>query len=105
MSGDLDDFYVHTVTLTPITGEGAYGTTYGTPTQVACFVDETTRLVRDQDGAEVTASATIYTAPGTTAAPGSTVTLPTGRTATVITTQQHDSGPLDLPDHASITVA
>lgn len=102
---DLDDFYVHTVTLTPITGEGAYGTTYGAPADVPCFVDETTRLVRDQDGAEVTASATIYAAPGTTAAPGTVVRLPSGRDATVITTEHHDSGPLDLPDHTSILVA
>lgn len=102
---DLDDFYVHTVTITPVAGEGAYGTTYGTPVPVACFVDETTRLVRDQDGAEVVSSATIFAAPGTVAATGSTVRLPSGRDATVITTQTHDSGPLDLPDHAAITVA
>ncbi len=98
-------FYVHTVTITPVLGEGAYGTVYGDPTQVRCFVDETTRLVRDADGAEVVSSATIYADPGTVVAVGSTVTLPSGRVATVLGSQVHDSGPLDLPDHAEILVA
>lgn len=102
---DFDAFYVHTVTLTPVRGETAYGPQYGDPTPVECFVDETTRLVRDQDGAEVTSSATIYTRPGTVVAIGSTVDLPSGRSATVLATSVHDSGPLGLPDHVEIAVA
>lgn len=100
---DVDDFYVHTVTLTPVLGEGAYGPTYGEATQVQCFVDEQTRLVRDQDGAEVVSSATIYAHPGTVVAPGSTVLLPSGRTATVLTTAARVVGDPDV-DHVEIVV-
>lgn len=98
-----DDFYVHTVTARPVTGHTAYGTTYGDPVQVVCFVDEQTRLVRDADGAEVVSTATIYTHPGTVLPVGTEVTLPSGRDAHVLTVAARTVGDPDV-DHVEILV-
>ena len=102
---ELAEFYVHTVTVTPKAGDSPYGPAYGDPFTLACFVDETTRLVRGLDGAEVVSSATLTTAPGVDVPVGSDVALPSGRATTVLGVAHADSGPLDLPDHAAITLA
>ncbi|GMA22283.1 hypothetical protein GCM10025864_44480 [Luteimicrobium album] len=102
---ELDDFFVHTVTLTPKTGDSGYGPTFGTPTDVACFVDDTVQLVRAPDGEQVVSSSTVYAPPGAPdGPPGSTITFPDGRVSTVITQARRTSGPLDLPDHVAWTV-
>ncbi|PTU57191.1 hypothetical protein DBB34_05440 [Sphaerisporangium cinnabarinum] len=103
---ELDDFLVHTVTVVPLIGSGGMGDVHGPPvTGVACFVDETTRMVRDRSGTQVVSSATVYartTAPD--APPGSLITLPSGRTAGVLAQARRESGPLDLPDHVEWAV-
>lgn len=97
---DLDDFYVHTVTVRTLTGTGGMGNVYATPFPLACFVDDVVRLVRGPDAAEVVSSSTVYAPAGTTTlTPGSLVTLPSGREATVITSANRTSGALELPDH------
>jgi hypothetical protein len=104
---DLAGFYVHTVTVTPLLGSGAYGDVEGPPQTVAGFLDSTTRLVRSGSGEEVVSQATLYTDVAHTDAfpPGSTVTLPDGRATTVIGRAAHTSGALDLPDHLEITLS
>lgn len=101
MSTDLDDFWVHTATVTTLTGTGGMGDTYAAPTNVSGFLDDKRRLVRAPDASEVISEATWY-GPVTDApkfTPGSLVALPGGRVATVITTATRTSGTLDLPDH------
>ena len=98
---DLDALFVHTDTVRTLTGSGGMGQTWADPVDVACFIDDQVRLVRAPDATETTSSTTLYARPEHTAAltPGSEVDLPSGRTATVITTARRDGGPLDLPDH------
>jgi hypothetical protein len=97
---DLDDFYMHTVTVRTLTGSGAMGDIFADPADLACFVDDKTRLVRAADASQIVSSSTLYAPAGTTTlTPGSEVDLPSGRTATVITAAVRTSGPLDLPDH------
>jgi hypothetical protein len=100
MIGDLDPFWVHTVTVTTLTGTGGMGDVYAAPAVLVCFVDDKVRLVRGPDAREVVSSSTVYAPAGTTSlTPGSLVDLPSGRRATIITTAVRDSGGLDLPDH------
>jgi hypothetical protein len=101
---DLEEFYVHTVTATPPGVEGPWGVTPGeTSDPLRCFIDDTRRLVRDQQGTE-TVSSTTLTAPREyfDAFPlGATVHLP-HRDAEVIAIADAESGPLDLPDHIEV---
>jgi hypothetical protein len=108
MADDLAGFYVHTVTVTPLLGSGAYGDVEGDPQTIAGLLDSATRLVRSGSGEEVVSQATLYTDVTHTNAfpPGSTVTLPDGQTkTTVIGRAAHTSGALDLPDHLEVTLA
>jgi len=103
---ELDDFLVHVVDVTPLVGSGGLGDVYGDAVLgVPCLVDETVRLVRNRDGAEVVSTASVFartTAPD--APPGSLLVLPSGRTAVVLTQARRTSGPLDLPDHVEWAV-
>lgn len=97
---ELDDFFVHEVTLAPLVGSGGYGDVHGPPVPVRCLVEDRTQLVRDRTGAEVVSSATVLAGPDAPdGPPGSLVTVPSGRVATVITQARRTSGPLGLPDH------
>ncbi|SNS43657.1 hypothetical protein SAMN06309944_0250 [Micrococcales bacterium KH10] len=101
-AAEFDEFWVHTVTVRTLIGTGAYGDVHAEPVEVTCFAEDKRRLVRNSDGKEVISETTlsgpverslIWT-------PGSLVTLPSGREATVITTSTFTSGDLDLPDHS-----
>lgn len=94
--------FQHTITVEPYEGASAYGPRYGPATQVACFLDAQTRAVRGPDGTQVTSSSTAL-APLDTAAPAlSRVTLPDGRTTTVIAALRRDGGSLPVPSHLEI---
>lgn len=97
---ELNDFYVHSVTVE--TKQGIYDT-YGTPVTISCFVDETTRLVRSPNGNEVVSSTTITAHPdlATVLVQGARVTLPSGDVTTILTRSLAESGDLDLPDHVT----
>ena len=94
---------VHTVTVTPRTGSGAYGTTYGDPFTLRCFRETGHKLVRAADGNEVVSSAQLYAAPGQAASipAGSTVEWD-GHTTTVVASHDRDSGGLGAPDHTEV---
>lgn len=93
----------HTVTVEPYEGTGSYGPIYGAPVLVRGFLDERTRLVRAPSGDEVTSSSTVYCRlDAVSAPPKSRVTLPDGRTTTVIQALRRDGGGLPTPDHLEV---
>lgn len=101
--GDLDEFYIHTVSVETFEGTGAYGDVYSEPVEVVGWLEDRRKLVRDKDGQEVVSSSMFmcdnehldkFT-------PDSRVTLPR-RTASVIGVGDFNSGALELPDHLEI---
>ncbi|MGH3745808.1 MAG: hypothetical protein ACRDT8_00230 [Micromonosporaceae bacterium] len=95
---------VHSVTIEPMVGEGAYGSTFGPAFTEKAFVDESRRLVRDAEGSEVVSEATVTLPLDTVCPEGSHVTLPSGRTADVITARRRDGGGLPTPDHLEVSL-
>lgn len=109
-ASELDEFYVHTLTVATYRGTNGYGEdVYAAPFTIApplgCMIEPKRRLVRDQNGAEVVSETTIYTYPTHTArfVPGSRVTVGTD-VATVITVAVFETGDLDLPDHIVVNL-
>lgn len=102
---ELADWWVHTVTVTPVLGEGAYGPILGEPAPLTGFLDDTRKLVRNTAGEEVVSEATFLTALGNadSLAPGSSVDLGY-RTAEVIGIARRDAPGLDLPEHVEATL-
>ncbi|MFB6811246.1 hypothetical protein [Streptomyces sp. NPDC056387] len=94
----------HQVVIEAYLGDSAYGPTYGPPVTARAFVSEKIRTVRDQRGEEVVASTTVYLLPTQDCPPESRVTTPSGRTASVITSDLHDGGGLPTPDHRAVTL-
>ncbi len=105
-AAEFDEFWVHTVSVETLIGTGAYGDVHAEPVTVSCFVEDKRRLVRNNDGKEVVSETTLYgpVERSLVWTPGSLVTLPSGRVATVITPASHTSGDLDLPDHAEASL-
>lgn len=101
--GDLDDFYVHTLTVQTLTGTGAMGDVYAAAVDVPGWFEDKRRLVRDKNGQEVVSSSTFScdNAHLPKFTPDSKVTID-GRTAFVIGVANYTSGALDLPDHLEI---
>ncbi|QQO78160.1 hypothetical protein [Actinomyces sp. HMT897] len=104
---EFTEFWSHQVTVTPVSETGVTDD-YGYPSTqppytVDGWVEETVRMVRDRTGTEVTSTATLilpYTAARIPLE--STVTLPTGRTTTVLTvTTSRDATGLGLPAHTT----
>lgn len=101
--GDLDEFYVHTVSVQTFQGSGAQGDVYAAPVSVPGWLEDKRRIVRDKDGQEVVSSS-MFACDGTHLAkftPDSKVTV-NGRTAFVIGVGNYTSGALELPDHLQI---
>jgi hypothetical protein len=92
----------HQVTIEALTGQGSYGPQYAEPATVRCFLDEQTRMVRAPGGDQVSSSSTAYCPLATAAPAGSRVTLPDGRTTTVIQALRRDGGGLPTPDHLEV---
>lgn len=99
----------HTITVEALAGSGGFGDVYGTAVDVTpCFVDHKRRRVRiqtqDAAGAEVVSSTTVYCPPGTSAPPGSKVTLPSGHVAKVLDQAVRDAAGLPLPEHVELVL-
>ncbi|WP_329423990.1 hypothetical protein [Streptomyces sp. NBC_01268] len=92
----------HTVTVEPYLGRTSVGPRYGPAATVKCFVDEQTRVVRDQTGQEVTSTSTFYARPGLVCPAESRVTLPDGRVARVIARLDRSGGGMPTPDHVEV---
>lgn len=104
-ASDLEDFYVHTVTVDVVTGGGPWGDTVQESDPLRCFIDDSRSFVRDNNGTEVVSSTTI-TAPPEYAdlfTPAAGVNLP-NRKAEVIAVAIADSKDLDLPDHIEVSL-
>ena len=101
--GDLDDFYVHTLTVETLTGTGAMGDVFAAPVTVPGWLEDKRRIVRDKNGQEVVSSSffSCDNAHLPKFTPDSKVTID-GRTAFVIGVANYTSGALDLPDHLEI---
>lgn len=96
----------HRVTVKPYLGSGAEGDSYGTGIpDVACMLDDTRKLVRNSDGAEVVSETTLITRLAQAAhfAPGSEVILPR-RTAYVIGVAERTDGGLGAWQHLEVVL-
>lgn len=95
------------VTVKPYEGDGAYGPTFGTGVpDVACMLDDTRKLVRNADGAEVVSETTLITRlqHATKFAPGSEVILPR-RTAVVIGVAERTDGGIGAWQHLEVVLS
>lgn len=95
-------YFIHEITVEPYAGESSTGSLYGRPVAVGCLLDEQTRAVRTPGGEQVTSTSTAYADLGTVAPPLSRVTLPGGRTTTVIQAKRRDGKQLGTPNHLEI---
>jgi len=95
-------YLIHEIKVEPHAGESSTGTLYGPPATVACLLDEQTRAVRTPGGEQVTSTSTAYADLDTEAPPLSRVTLPGGRTTTVIQAKRRDGKGLGTPNHLEI---
>jgi len=109
---DLEEFYVHTVTVEPFLGTSGYGedlfapaVTLSPDTDNGVFLDDSRHLVRDATGEQVVSESTLYTYPAAAALfnPGARVTA-NGVVSRVIRSNLNDSGTLDLPDHVAVSL-
>lgn len=101
------NWYVHMVTVETYEGSGAYGPAYTTAEQVRCWLEDGNKLVRDSEGNEVVSSTELFVplAQASLFTVGSRVTLPSGRTASVLSAATFDSGSLNLGlDHAEVAL-
>ncbi|MBN1174563.1 MAG: hypothetical protein JXA67_20510 [Micromonosporaceae bacterium] len=93
----------HTVTVEAYRGSGPVGDIYDQAQQVQpCFCDDKRKLVRDAQGDQVVSESTVYAPLETTAPAGSRITLPSGRTTTVITAARRTACGWALPEHLEI---
>ena len=94
----------HTVLVRPWEGESAYGDVLGEERMLQWVrVEEGTKLVRDKTGTEVVSSAWVFIRPEhAPVPPDSEVTLPSGRTAKVISVAHHDTRP--APEHSELNL-
>jgi len=88
----------------PYIGHAAHGPVYGPATRVRVVLDEARRLVRTDAGEETVSSATAYAPLGVEVPVGSRVTLPSGRTSTVLAVHRRDGGALPVPSHVEVVL-
>jgi hypothetical protein len=91
VSGDITDFFVHTVSVETKLGAGAAGDVYAAPKTITGYLDGKTQIVRNTDGEQVVSQSMFYCslADGVLFPPDSRVTA-AGRKAQVIGVNQLD---------------
>jgi hypothetical protein len=102
---DIPEYLLqHEVLIEAAAGTSGFGVTlYGPAVAEACFVEDKRRLVRSATtGDEQVSEATVYLRLDADAPPESRVTLPSGRTATVINAWRRDGGDLPVPSHLEL---
>lgn len=95
----------HTIVVEAYAGDGAYGPLYAPPVEVACWLDQKTRMVRDSQGRQVTSTSTAYCNPGPVVTTQSRITLADDRQPEVIAVLNRNSGGLVRIDHLEIQLA
>lgn len=80
----------HTVTIELYEGDTSTGPRYGAPVLARAYVEDERKTVRDKQGEEVTSDTKVWLFPTQECPPESRITLPSGRTASVITSDLFD---------------
>lgn len=98
-------WWVHTVTVETYKGDGAYGPVYAAPVSLACFMDDSAKWQKHNDGDEVVSGTTVYAPPESASVltARSRVTV-AGRVARVITVNALDGDAFGLPSHVVATL-
>ena len=94
---------VHTATVKPYAGSGAYGDVYGDVFDLPCYFEQKRQLVRDSDGDETVSEATVYADLGAEVPPGSLVSVD-GYESTVMTVAVLDDKGLTGLAHQEISL-
>jgi hypothetical protein len=94
----------HDVTVEAYLGDSAYGPRYAAPVVVRGLLEQSIRTVRNKDGEEVTSSSTFRAPLDAQIAAEARVTLPDGRTTSVIAAMRHNGAGLPVPDHLEVTL-
>ncbi len=92
---------VHTVTIAAYLGAGTYGETWDTPKDVACWLEESNKLVTNAQGQQVVSTTQVFLDPADAPAMKSKITVP-GAPRTVVGIAQHTSGGLSPLDHVEV---
>lgn len=95
---------VHVASVEPYEGSGAYGDVYGVAYSLPCYFEAERKIVRNSEGDEAVAEATVYADPGDEIDPGSRVSV-NGYSSTVITVSVFDDGGLTGLAHREIALA
>ena len=95
---------VHTASVEPYEGSGAYGDVYGAAYSLPCYFEAERKIVRNSEGDEAVAEATVYADLGNEIKPGSRVSA-NGYSSTVITVSVFDDAGLTGLAHREIALA
>lgn len=95
---------VHTASVEPFAGSGAYGDTFGAPVDVPGYFEGRRQMVRGPDGSEAVAEGTFYCDLGVDIPTGSRVTV-AGRTSYVLTVSMFDDGGLTGLAHQEVALS
>jgi hypothetical protein len=105
---DLDEFYVHTVTVETYQGEGSMGPVFAAPATVPGFLDTVVGLSRTATTDNALSAGSMFYCDPTHAALFTVKSrvassdLGGDGLATVVMVNNLTSGPLGLPDHAEV---
>lgn len=95
---------VHTASVQPYEGSGAYGDAYGTAVDVPCYYEGRRQLVRGSDGAEAVSEGVFYANQDVEVPVGSRVSV-AGRDTYVLSVSTLDDGGLTGLAHIEVALA
>lgn len=97
--------FTATASVTPLTGESAYGPLFGPPVTVACWPEQSNRQVRTSSGEEVTSGTRLWTdAANDHLFPVGSAVVFRGEQTEVVAVALHDPGALSLPPLLEVTL-
>lgn len=94
---------IHTATVRPHAGAGAYGDLYGPEFTIPCYVEWRRSLVRDADGEEVVAQGVLYADP--VEIPADSIVTALGREARVVAVSLFNDDELTRLSHVEVALA
>lgn len=92
----------HTVQVEAYLGSSSKGDLYAAAEPVRCLLEEKTQMVTSPGGEQVTSSSMYRARLDHDPPPKSRVTMPDGRTTTVIVVARPDGGALPVPSHTQV---
>ncbi|WP_026923295.1 hypothetical protein [Glycomyces arizonensis] len=103
VTGLLSMWKQHTVSIEPYLGTDGYGRKqYGQAMPVQGWLEETRKVVRNKDGAEVVSSTQLHCDLGADVPELSKGTLPSGKVTEVVAVSHLDGQTLPLPSHLQV---